>query len=364
MLKRIIKEGKLKLRWNYKRELIKKHKLTYLFWECTSNCNFNCAHCGSSLGKWQVFNNDLTTDEIKSVFKDISENFDISKITVAVTGWEPLMRKDLFDVMTYANKLGFNRWFVSNGSLINENIIEKLRETGIFTAVISIDGPKEIHDKFRWITWSYDKAIHAIKLLKTSKMLKVLEIITTIHQWNIDYLEDMYNAFIALWIDSRRLNDVDPIWRAEQDKNLMLNENQTKKLFNFIKEKRKKDKRVTTSCSWFFWPEFEWEIRNWFFKCSAGINIWSILSNWDIFVCPNVPRRKELIQWNVKNHKFSEVWNNWFKVFRNENRTHCEDCNNCDYWKECMWWSFHLRDFDKNNTKKCHYKIVNEHNSG
>jgi len=334
------------------------HKLTYLFWECTSNCNFNCAHCGSNLGKGNFFKDDLTTEEIKSAFKDIAEQFDVSKITIAVTWWEPFMRQDLCEVMTYAHKLGFNRWFVSNGSLINEETIKKLKETGIFTAVISLDGTREMHEKLRWIPWSYDKAINAIKLLKASKMLKILEIITTVHQWNINHLDKIYDEVMALEIDSRRLNDVDPIWRAEHDETLMLNEQQTRKLYDFIKEKRKKDKRVTTSCSGFFWPEFEGEIRDGLFKCWAGINVWSILSNGDIFVCPNVPRRKELIQWNVKHQKFSEVRKNGFLPFRKIERTHSETCSKCDYRKECMGWSFHLWDFEKGDTKKCHYKML------
>ena len=60
----------------------------------------------------------------------------------------------------------------------------------------------------------------------------------------------------------------------------------------------------------------------------------SILSNGDIFVCPNVPRRKEFIQGNIKNNDFIEVWENKFKIFRSEERTSCNKCKECSKKRE------------------------------
>ena len=50
----------------------------------------------------------------------------------------------------------------------------------------------------------------------------------------------------------------------------------------------------------------------------------------DLFVCPNVPRRKELIQGNIRTDNFKDVWDNKYKEFRDKNRTACSKCKKCD----------------------------------
>ena len=118
-LKEIVKLGRLETWAIYKDQSRKSHELTYLFWECTLNCNFFCKHCGSSAGK-KVFKNELSTKDIKRTFADIAKVTDPRKIMIAVTGGEPLLRRDLFEVMGYANSLGFPWGMVTNGSLVNK----------------------------------------------------------------------------------------------------------------------------------------------------------------------------------------------------------------------------------------------------
>ena len=341
--------------WTFHRDQIREaHDLTYLFWECTMNCNFFCKHCGSNAGR-KIYTNDLKANEIKKVFKDIAQNFNAKKIFIAVTGGEPLLRKDLFEVMSYTNELGFNWGMVTNGFLINEKIVKKMKDAGMNTIDISIDGLGDSHDNFRGVKGAYKHAINAIKLLKDEDFLKTLRISTSVIKNNINNLEELYKTFSKLGIDSWRLINVDPIGRAELDKSILLNTEELTKLFNFIKEKRNTSKiEVTFGCSMFLGLEFEDEVRDYFFYCNTGINIASILHNGDIYVCPNVPRRKELIQGNVLKDNFSDIWKNKFKIFRNKNRTKCKKCSKCEHWDECLGGSFHLWDFNKNEPKRCY----------
>ena len=78
MLKRIYKLGELTLMKNVKEQIRKEHDLLDLFWECTLTCNANCKHCGSSAEK-RKYDGELTTDEIKSAFKQIANDFDARK---------------------------------------------------------------------------------------------------------------------------------------------------------------------------------------------------------------------------------------------------------------------------------------------
>lgn len=352
MLKKILKLWRQNL-WIFHREYLReKHELKYLFWECTLNCNLKCKHCWSSAGE-KVFNETLNTNEIKNAFLDVANSFDAKKITIAVTGWEPLLRKDLFEVMKYASSLWFSWGMVSNWTLITEKIVEKAKEAWMKTIDISIDWIWEIHDNFRNMKGSYEKSINAVKLFAKHNFLNPLRITTTVHNKNINMLDEMYETFIKLWITSWRLLNVDPIWRTICNNEILLNKEELTKLLVFIKNKKDSKIKINFGCAHFLGNNFEDEVRNYFFYCSTGINIWSILHNWDIFVCPNVPRKKHLIQWNVKNDSFSEIWNNKFQFFRDENRTACEKCKKCNFWKECLWGSLHSWDFEKKQPKIC-----------
>ena len=100
----------------------------------------------------------LTTEEIKSAFKQIAESMDASKILINVTGGEPLVRQDLCEVMEYASKeLGFHWGMTTNGILLNEKNIEKLKNANMESISVSIDGLQETHDEFRGVPGSYEK---------------------------------------------------------------------------------------------------------------------------------------------------------------------------------------------------------------
>jgi radical SAM protein with 4Fe4S-binding SPASM domain len=147
---------------------------------------------------------------------------------------------------------------------------------------------------------------------------------------------------------------VDPIGRTIQNKEICLNRDQIIKLLEFVKEKRRIKSKLDTSlgCAHFF-GEYEAEVREEFFYCATGINIGSILHNGDIYVCPNVPRRKEFIYGNIKQDKFSKIWDQKFKFFRKKDRTSNEKCLNCEHWEECLGGSFHSWNMSTMEQKMC-----------
>ena len=95
--------------------------------EVTSRCNARCEHCGSSCGDF-IPKDEITADELKRVLDDVASHYDASDVMIFVTGGEPLVRKDLFEIMDYANKLGFNWGMTSNGFLIDEKIVKKWKK--------------------------------------------------------------------------------------------------------------------------------------------------------------------------------------------------------------------------------------------
>ena len=346
--------------YEYRQKLYEKPILKDLFIEITSRCNAHCEHCGSSCGD-KIITDEISADYLKRTLLEISQKYNAKDILLNVTGGEPLVRNDLFEIMDYANRLGFRWGMTSNGMLITEDILEKMNQTNMETISISLDGLKETHENFRKVPGSFDKIINNIKKLHQVPSIKIVQVTTVANKKNLNELEDLYNLMKELNIISWRVINVDPIGRAKGNNNILLDKEEYKYLFNFIKEKKEENvMNVEYGCSHYLDIPLEKEIRDTYFFCITGLYVASILSNGDIFVCPNVERRKEFIQGNIKTDSFVDVWENKFKFFRSDDRTKCEKCSKCSKWKYCLGDSFHTFNFDDKKPNFCIKYILKE----
>lgn len=345
---------------NYRKTLYEKPILKDLFLEVTTRCNARCEHCGSSCGD-KIVKDEISAEYLKNTLLDISKKYNANEILLNVTGGEPLLRKDLFEIMEYATSLGFRWGMTSNGMLINDDILKKMEETKMETISISLDGMKETHENFRKVFNSFDKIIENIKKLQQVPTIKIVQVTTVANKKNLHELEEVYKLMKQLNVISWRVINVDPIGRAKENKDILLDSKDYIYLWNFIKEKREENiLNVEYGCSHYLDLNYEKEIRDTYFICSAGLYVASILSNGDISVCPNVERRPQFIQGNIKNDNFVDIWENGFKIFRNENRTKCDKCSKCIKWKYCLGDSFHTWNFDDNRPNFCIKDILKE----
>ena len=334
--------------------------MTNFFLEVTLRCNAKCEHCGSSCG-YTIPKDEISAEELKKTLLEVHEKYGADNVFLSVTGGEPLMRKDLFDIMEFATNLGFRWGMTTNGMLINEKTIEQFRKTNMFSISISLDGLKETHEKFRKVPNSYEKIMRAIDLLKDLDTLSHLQVTTVANMENINELEDIYKVLLDKGVREWRVVCVDPIGRASENSEIALDKKGMLYLFNFIREKRLEGKMsVETGCSHYMGLKYENVLRNHGFVCVAGIFIGSILSNGDICVCPNV-RRKELVQGNIKTDSFVDVWENRYDIFRkNRLKMTNEKCKKCKSFKYCRGDSFHTWNFDRNEPNMCMKEIIQE----
>ena len=342
----------LRLR-EFRKSLYTNPRLRQLFFEVTSRCNARCEHCGSRCDDKEQ-GKEIEAKYIKKVLKEVSEHYDPRYVMLNITGGEPLMRKDLFDLMAYAHELGFPWGMTTNGMLITKSKVEKMAETGMYSVSVSIDGLEKTHEEFRKVPGSYKKILKGLEYMQECPTIKVVQVTTVANKKNFHELEDIYKMLCDMNIKYWRVVNCDPIGRVQDHSDILLDHSQYKELFEFIRSHNAEGKmEVTYGCSHFIGLEYEKELRNEYFFCMAGLYVASVLSNGDIFVCPNVPRRKELIQGNVKKDSFIEVWENKFEAFRNEYRTSNETCKKCKYWKYCNGDSFHTWNFEENKPNIC-----------
>ena len=325
--------------------------LRTLFWETTLNCNAYCPYCGSRCGRNNT--QDVPGEFVIRTLKRIASAYDASKIMIDVTGGEPLLRKDLFSVMSAAVQLGFSWGMVTNGSLLTDEVIEELKKSGMRTISISVDDLFEKHDSVRGLPGGFAKIVRAIRRLADLQFLDHIQITTVVTKNNLHSLPEMYAYFSELPVDSWRLAPVDPIGRCREHKEILLDKDAFREFIDFMKEHVFSDRlSIMTSCSHYLGTD-DTLFRKAPFFCGAGKSVASILADGSIFVCPDVPRRKELIQGNIRTDDFVACWENRFDVFRSSENRKTGRCAQCAEWEMCQGDSLHTWDFDCDSPLFC-----------
>ena len=324
-----------------------KYPLYSLLIEITKKCNAACDQCGSRC--------DIHTEEtlpaqaILAALQDIKEHIGVYTM-LNITGGEPLLRRDLFEIMTKATQMGFEWGMVTNGSLITPDTVQKMKASGLKTVTISMDGLRETHDSLRHLPGGWDRILTALKLLKEAAFLEHLQITFTANRRNVYEFEELYRIVSGVGIDSVRVSFMDPIGRAREHTDLLLTREEILYLTGLANRlnREKRGPKIIWGCPHYLGTQLE----NRRFFCFAGMYNASVLANGDIFVCPNVERRPELIQGNILTDSFSEVWKNGFRCFRE--RTLPEKCKPCPHKNACRGDSMHTWDFDTDTPRFCY----------
>ena len=328
-------------------EMDEKYPLYSLLIEITKKCNAACDQCGS---RCDIHSEEtLSKEQIFSALRDIRDNIGVYTM-LNITGGEPLLRRDLFEIMTEATAMGFEWGMVTNGSLITDEAIEKMKAAGLKTVTVSVDGLRETHDSLRHLPGSWDRIMEALPKLKKAAFLDHLQITFTANRRNVYEFEELYRLLKPVGLDSVRVSFMDPIGRAQDHEDLLLTREEILYLTGLANKINANPRQ--TPVVWGCPHYLAHQLDNRKFFCFAGMYNASILANGDIFVCPNVERRPELIQGNILTDSFSEVWKNGFQAFRN--RTLPEKCGDCPHRGACKGDSFHTMDFDKNEPRFCY----------
>ena len=334
----------------YRSKLQKDPILKFLFLELTLRCNENCVHCGSRCGA--PAGKELTLKQYKVFLDKIKRDFGTRELQLCITGGEPLLRKDFFDIMGYAHSLGFHWGMTSNGTLIDSEIAAKLEECGMGTISVSLDGMKESHDAFRRTSGGWDSAVRGINALIERGAFQEIQVTTVVHSGNINELDALYDYLCGVDIDSWRLVTIEPIGRA-LDAGLGLSAEDHRRVLEFIREKRAENMPVTYGCTHYLGLEYEREVRDWYFLCNAGIYTAGIRANGDIGACLDIEMRPELLEGNILTDDFTHIWKNGFKAYRNDLSDKSAKCSDCGSREFCKGGSFHSWDFDKNEQRVC-----------
>ncbi len=206
-------------------------------WELTNACNLACIHCRASAIK-EPPPDELSTDEARH-FVDELVGY---KPIIILTGGEPLLRADVYDIARYATGRGLRVVLATNGTLLTPDIARKLKEAGIQRVSISIDGATaQTHDAFRGEPGAFEAALRGIDILKKEEMS--FQINTTITKRNLAEIPRIYDLALGLKASALHIFLLVPTGRGEDIVEDEIPPDEYERVLNWFYDKSK-DKRL------------------------------------------------------------------------------------------------------------------------
>ena len=184
--------------------------LRLLAWETTRRCNLACLHCRAAAGSGP-YPGELTTDEGIKLLDDLAT---LGQIVVILTGGEPLLREDIFDLAAHGAGRGHRMVMAVNGTLLSPAIAARLKDVGIQRLSISIDGASAAsHDRLRAVEGAYDGALAGIAACKKAGL--PFQINTTVTRANRAELPAIFELALKLGAAAHQVFVLVPTGRGE-----------------------------------------------------------------------------------------------------------------------------------------------------
>ncbi len=289
--------------------------------ELTHRCNFNCIHCVRDIRDTE----ELGTEKVISILKELRE---AGTLELAFTGGEIFLRKDIWEILAAAVDLRFSTTVFTNGYILDENSVRKLKSLSLRNIDISIYGIKEeTHDKVTGVPGSFRKLMEVFRLMKEHGLpLRLKYMIFDFNAWELPkvykYARD--NGFLITFDEILFVTDSGSFCPL----NYLASSDKVKFAERF---------RIKMSGSDSLWTEFEAEPKkDARIMCTAGRSTAAIAPNGDLLPC--IVWRRPL--GSLKTTQFKELWEkskNLQKIldFNDDNFVKCMKCRLKNHCRVC-----------------------------
>ncbi len=162
-------------------------KKPVVVWNMTRQCNLKCVHCYAQ-AKVTPNENELSTAEGKKLIDDLSQ---FGAPVMLFSGGEPLMRPDLPELTQYAVSKGMRAVISTNGTLITKEKARIFKDIGLSYVGISLDGLKEVNDRFRGVPGAFEQALEGIRNCREAGIKVGLRF--TVNKRNVDQVGPIFD---------------------------------------------------------------------------------------------------------------------------------------------------------------------------
>ncbi len=204
-------------------------------WELTRSCNLDCIHCRAA-ARFGPYPNELTTEECMKFMEDVAS---FAKPIMIMTGGEPMLRDDVWDIASYGTSLGLRMVMAPCGFLVTEDTARKMIDVGIQRLSFSIDGATaESHDEFRRVPGAFASVMKAIE--NCNKVGLEFQVNTTISKHNLEELPRILELVIKLGAKAHHPFLLVPTGRGEAMKDMEISPDEYEKTLTWFYEMRDK----------------------------------------------------------------------------------------------------------------------------
>ena len=202
-------------------------------WETTRRCGLKCSHCRAAAQDVR-YEGELTTAEGKRLLENIAS---FSKPIIILTGGEPLMRADIFELSACGDKLGLRMALATCGVGLTREIALKFKESGIRRLSLSIDGSTaETHDRFRNVPGAFETALKAAEIAGSVGL--PFQINTTVSRINADDLPAILKLAIDIGASAFHPFLLVPVGRGKALENETLDPEKYESILSWIAEEQ------------------------------------------------------------------------------------------------------------------------------
>lgn len=301
----------------------------------TKACNLRCPHCYVDAGC--PLKNELTTKELKLIIDQLVR---LKVFYVFYTGGEPFLRKDISEILKYTHKKGIGISISSNGTVLNKDILNKVKDIPFTLFQISLDGTKKIHESIRG-KGSWDKAIKAIKLAR-SKLKGNIGLGTVISKKNFYLIDKILSTGASAGADTFTLLCLILSGRADESQNPS-----PKEFMNSVKLAFKEYKRLrpaltlakdTTVPPALIPSTFRKKMLHMTFAPCSFPYYLGVNANGDVAPCDGLFNIEEMVVGNIREKPLEEIWrkSKLLKELRKINPSDLKGiCGKCIYKDYC-----------------------------
>lgn len=275
---------------------------------------------------------ELTT-EVSDMLKAWQETYDIKfSPSFNITGGEPFMRGDLFEIISEISNQGFEIYLLSNGILINKQRAEKLSELGVKGVQVSIEGPEKIHDSIRGRN-SFASSIKGVLYLLDSGIRVTLNV--TLSKINAGYFMELVTLASALGVQKLGFSRLVPSGRGSGLLSKMLEKEKIKDIYEEIFSLNSYIPEIVTgdpvASQMSSSPgKYAGEVPSG--GCAAGVSGLTILPDGTVTPC----RRMPVPIGNVRRDSLRELWatSEVLEMLRDK-KSYNGRCGKCERWANC-----------------------------
>ena len=308
-------------------------------WELTLRCNMNCAHCGSEAGPER--GQELNHEEAMDLCRQLGE---MGCELLTLLGGEPFLREDWDDLALCLQKYGVKVNAISNGYLMDQALVDRIKKAGLTNVAISLDGLEKTHQKMRRKPGSFQRVLNALTLLRQNSVSSAM--VTTICKDNLDELDGLYRIALEKKVEIWQLQIGVPRGRLCEHSDFVIQPENLPQLEQFVlRVRQERGLRVDIADNIGYFGQNEEILRAsvpgrlpFWTGCFAGIQALGVEANGDIKGCLSMPTLPEFIEGNIRQTPLAEIWNKpgGFSYNRDFHTTMLEgDCSGCEYGYVC-----------------------------